>query len=78
MVDVEPEDLTMATVPARYRSEGDVGAGIDDHACSLDSLLELAHHDERDGLGDAPWPPHFPKQDSEPKRVQPSKARAER
>ena len=27
------------------------------------------------GLGDAPWPPHFPKQKGEPKRVQPSRDR---
>ncbi len=73
--DVEPGDLTMATVPARYQAVGDPAAAIDDHAGSLESLLELAARDERGGLGDAPWPPHFPKQDSEPKRVQPSRAR---
>jgi bifunctional non-homologous end joining protein LigD len=73
--DVEPGDLTMATVPARYRAVGDPAAAIDDHAGSLESLLELAARDEQGGLGDAPWPPHFPKQDSEPKRVQPSRAR---
>jgi hypothetical protein len=54
-----------------------VGAGIDDRAFSLDPLLELAGRDEAQGLGDAPWPPHFPKQQGEPKRVQPSKARKE-
>ena len=43
---------------------------------SLDSLLELAARDEREGLGDAPWPPHFRKQKGEPPRVQPSRARA--
>ncbi len=73
--DVEPGDLTLATVPARYASVGDPGADIDDHVCSLDSLLELASRDERDGLGEAPWPPHFAKQRGEPRRVQPSKAR---
>ena len=73
--DVEPGDLTMATVPARYHTVGDPAAGIEDHAGSLESLLELAARDERGGLGEAPWPPHFPKQHSEPKRVQPSRAR---
>ena len=27
--------------------------------CSLDSLLELSRADEAEGLGDAPWPPHY-------------------
>ena len=31
--------------------------------------------DEAAGLGDAPWPPHFRKQEGEPKRVQPSRAK---
>ena len=73
--DVEPADLTIATVPARYAALGDVGAAIDDVSYSLEPLLDLARRDEAGGLGDAPWPPHFPKQDSEPPRVQPSKAR---
>jgi DNA ligase D len=73
--DVELGDFTMATVPARYRDVGDLEAAIDDTSCSLDSLLELAARDEAEGLGDAPWPPNFPKMKGEPKRVQPSKAR---
>ena len=73
--DVEPADLTLATVPTRYATKGDPGAAIDDHPCSLASLLELADRDEREGLGDAPWPPHFAKQRGEPRRVQPSRAR---
>jgi DNA ligase D len=77
METVEPGDLTLATVPARFATLGDVGAGIDDRAFSLQPLLDLAARDEAQGLGDAPWPPHFPKQQGEPKRVQPSKARKE-
>jgi DNA ligase D len=73
--DVEPADFTIATVPARYASIGDPGASIDDVEHSLEPLLELARRDEAGGLGDAPWPPHFPKQKGEPRRVQPSKAR---
>jgi DNA ligase D len=72
---VEPADLTIATVPARYASLGDVGAGIDDVAYSLDGLLDLAARDEAEGLGDEPWPPHFPKQQGEPRRVAPSRAK---
>jgi DNA ligase D-like protein (predicted polymerase) len=77
VADVEPAELTMRTVPARLRERGDPSAAIDEHAGSLDGLLELAERDEREGLGDAPWPPHFRKQKGEPKRVQPSRARKE-
>jgi DNA ligase D len=75
--DVEPADLTLATVPARYASVGDPSAAIDDVAYPLESLLDLAARDEQEGLGDEPWPPHFPKAKGEPRRVAPSRARKE-
>lgn len=75
VADVDPGELRLDTVPARLRERGDPSAEIDDHVCSLDSLLELAAKDEREGLGDAPWPPHFKKQPDEPHRAQPSRAR---
>jgi DNA ligase D-like protein (predicted polymerase) len=75
VADVEPAELTLETVPARLRERGDPSADIDKHAGRLESLLELAARDEREGLGDAPWPPHFAKQKGEPPRVQPSRAR---
>lgn len=72
--DVDPRDFTIATMPARFAELGDVHASIDDEAFSLEGLLELADRDERDhGLGDAPYPPNYPKMPGEPKRVQPSK-----
>jgi DNA ligase D-like protein (predicted polymerase) len=71
-----PEDFTLSTMPERFAKIGDRHSGIDDHAGSLESLLELSARHEREGLGDAPWPPHYQKQRGEPKRVQPSKARA--
>jgi bifunctional non-homologous end joining protein LigD len=71
--DVEPGDLRIDTVPAIVREKGDPAADIDAVPGSLDGLHDLARRDEEGGLGDAPWPPHFPKQDSEPKRVQPSR-----
>jgi DNA ligase D len=74
--DVEPAELRLDTVPARLRERGDPSAEIDDHSGRLDSLLELAARDEREGLGDAPWPPHFRKQKGEPRRVQPSRSRS--
>ncbi len=76
--DAEPAELTLRTVPARLRERGDPSAAIDEHAGRLDGLLELAARDEHEGLGDAPWPPHFRKQKGEPPRVQPSRARARR
>jgi hypothetical protein len=48
---------------------------MDRAACTLDRLLELSARHEREGLGDAPWPPHYKKQASEPPRVQPSRRR---
>jgi DNA ligase D len=77
VADVEPADLTLATVPARYRSGVDPDAAIDDRSFPLDSLLDLAARDEAGGLGDAPWPPHFAKQRGESRRVPPSRARRE-
>ena len=70
-------DFTLATVPARFRATGDPGAGIDEAVGSLDALLELSARQERAGLGDAPWPPHYAKAAGEPPRVMPSRARAE-
>jgi DNA ligase D-like protein (predicted polymerase) len=71
----EPADFTLATMPARFATEGDRHAEIDRHACSLEALLELSARHERDGLGDAPWPPQYRKQPGEPTRVQPSRRR---
>jgi bifunctional non-homologous end joining protein LigD len=73
---VEPADLHMQTVPVRLRERGDPSADIDARPARLEPLLELAARDEREGLGDAPWPPHFRKQKGEPRRVQPSRARS--
>ncbi|MFN0095701.1 MAG: DNA polymerase domain-containing protein [Dehalococcoidia bacterium] len=74
---VELGDFTLATVPKRYREQGDPGAAIDDRAFSLEPLLELVARQETEGLGEAPLPPHYPKEENEPRRVQPSKARKE-
>jgi len=73
--DVVAEDFTLATVPPLFAERGDRHVGIDDAAGSLEALLELSARHEAEGLGDAPWPPHYRKQDDEPPRVQPSKRR---
>jgi DNA ligase D-like protein (predicted polymerase) len=72
----EPEDFTLATMPGRFAEIGDRHQDIDRNPGSLEGLLELSARHEREGLGDAPWPPHYRKQRGEPARVQPSKARA--
>jgi bifunctional non-homologous end joining protein LigD len=71
----DPGDFTLATMPKRFAELGDRHADIDKHPCSLDPLLQLSARHEREGLGDAPWPPHYRKQKGEPPRVQPSKRR---
>jgi len=68
----EPGDFTLGTMLRRFKTIGDPHAGIDAAVGSLDGLLELF---EKQGLGDAPWPPHYRKQEGEPARVQPSKRR---
>ena len=75
VADVVAEDFTIATVPALFTARGDAGAGIDGAAGSLETLLELSARDEAEGQGDAPWPPNYAKQEGEPPRVQPSRAR---
>jgi DNA primase len=72
---VEPEAFTLATVPERFGRIGDPHAEIDAHPGALDSLLELSARQKAEGQGDAPWPPHYEKQEDEPPRVQPSKRR---
>jgi DNA ligase D-like protein (predicted polymerase) len=74
--DCEPADFNITTMPARFASIGDRHRDIDAHAGSLEPLLELSARQEREGHGDAPWPPHYAKQAGEPPRVQPSKRRA--
>lgn len=71
----DPADFTVLTVPQRFARIGDPHAAMDEHAGTLDALLELAARDEAEGHGDAPWPPHFAKQEGEVKRVAPSRAK---
>jgi DNA ligase D-like protein (predicted polymerase) len=76
--DVETEDFTLASMPARFAELGDVQAGIDEAVCDLEVLLEWVAREEAEGVGEAPYPPQFPKMPGEPKRVQPSRAKRER
>ena len=74
--DCDPADFTVFTVPKRLADMGDPHASMDGAAGSLEKLLELAVRDEAEGLGDAPWPPHFRKMEREAPRVAPSRAKA--
>jgi len=71
----ELEAFTIDTVPQRFAQIGDPSKGIDEAAGSLEALLELSAQHEAAGFGDAPWPPHFVKQEGEPARVQLSRRR---
>jgi DNA ligase D-like protein (predicted polymerase) len=63
-----PEEFTLRTMPARFAAIGDRHADIDQSPCSLEGLLELSARQENEGQGDAPWPPHYKKQEGEPPR----------
>jgi bifunctional non-homologous end joining protein LigD len=76
VVRCDPADFTVLTIPDRFAKIGDPHAAMDEHAGVLDALFTMAERDEAEGLGDAPWPPHFRKVEGEPARVQPSKARS--
>jgi bifunctional non-homologous end joining protein LigD len=66
----DPADFTLLTMPKRFARLGDRHAAIDERPGSLERLLELF---DQQGLGDAPWPPHYKKQSEEPARVAPSR-----
>lgn len=74
--DCDPADFTVITMPHRFATIGDPHANMDAVSGSLEGLLELAARDEAEGLGDAPWPPHFRKADGEASRVAPSRAKS--
>ena len=73
--DVEPDELTLATVPGRLERDGDPWEGMNDDPQSLEPFLEMHERDRASGLLDAPWPPVYPKMPGEPPRVAPSRAK---
>ncbi|HEY1570179.1 MAG TPA: non-homologous end-joining DNA ligase [Pseudonocardiaceae bacterium] len=77
LADVEPDDFDVFTVPDWLAEHGDALAGLDERAYGLETALEWYERDDRDGLGDLPYPPDYPKMPGEPKRVQPSRARSD-
>jgi DNA ligase D len=75
VVTVDPETLTIRTVPELLARRGDPWAEMATDPQSLEPLLEMAERDRANGLHDAPWPPEYPKQPDEPSRVAPSRAK---
>lgn len=74
---IKTPDFDLMSFKDRWADVGDLTAGIDEAAGRLDALMDMVAADEANGIGDAPWPPHYPKQPGEPPRVQPSKKREE-
>jgi DNA ligase D-like protein (predicted polymerase) len=75
VLELHPDELTLATVPDRLDRLGDPWADIDEHPQSLEPLLAMHERDRANGLLDAPWPQVYPKMPDEPPRVAPSRAR---
>jgi DNA ligase D-like protein (predicted polymerase) len=75
LADIAIEDFPLGSFAPRWDAAGDLTDGIDEAAGRIDTLMEWVARDEENGVGDAPWPPHYPKMPGEPPRVQPSKKR---
>lgn len=75
--EIDHTALDLMTFKDRWSDVGDLTQGMDDAKGRLERVLEMVETDEANGIGDAPWPPHYPKMPGEPPRVQPSKKVAE-
>ena len=73
--DVDPNELTIATVPGLLDELGDAWSDYGSASQSLEPLLAFHERDMAAGMMDAPWPPVYPKQPNEPPRVAPSRAK---
>lgn len=69
--------LDIMSFKDRWAEVGDLSRGMDETAGRLDTALAMVAADEANGIGEAPWPPHYPKMPGEPPRVRPSAKRAE-
>ena len=77
-LDATSSNMTdLMTFRDRWVDVGDLTDGIDEAAGDLAKGIEWVVRDEDAGLGDAPWPPHYPKMPGEPPRVQPSKRKSD-
>jgi DNA ligase D len=72
---VHPDELTIASLPARFEAMEDPWKEMNDDPQSLEPMLAMNERDRANGLMDAPWPPVYPKQPDEPPRVSRSRAK---
>ena len=72
---IDPDEMTIDTVPDRLDRLGDPWELMDDAPCTITPLVERFAADLADGIPDSPWPPVYPKMPNEAPRVQPSRAR---
>ncbi len=75
LMTIDPEAMTMFTVPARLAAEGDPWESMDDEPQDIGPFVDQFAEDLAAGIPDAPWPPVYPKMPNEAPRVQPSRAR---
>lgn len=71
---LDPNSLTVLTVPDRVRDGGDPWAGMYERPQDIGELV-VEFRESLETVGDAPWPPVYPKMPFEPPRVAPSRAR---
>ena len=76
--EIDPDALSIATVPQRVAAAGDPWESMEMEPQSLEPLLGMHRRGAASGLLDAPWPPVYPKMPGEPPRVSPSRARKEK
>ena len=57
--DISTPDFDLMSFKDRWAEVGDLTAGIDEAAGRLEGLLDMVAADEANGIGDAPWPPHY-------------------
>jgi DNA ligase D len=72
---IHPDELTIASLPARIEAGGDPWLEMNANPQSLEPFLAMHERDRANGLMDAPWPPVYPKQPEEPPRVSRSRAK---
>ena len=72
---INPDELTIASLPARIEAGGDPWLKMNENPQSLEPFLAMHERDRANGLMDAPWPPVYPKQLNEPPRVSRSRAK---
>lgn len=75
LFDIDPDELTVRTVPTRLAERGDPWAAMDDDPQDIGVLVDQFAEDLANGIPDPPWPPQYPKMPNEAPRVQPSRAR---